>query len=289
METSNPRHSKTTKAIISILVALILLSAGALVGRMVYLQYFADQRDTVVVPDNLIGKTTQPPAAKAKAEPMEIIALAVRPGGNDIVPLAESENASAPTPPSVTAPAATEVKAPVIALYQGQANDNEKFHVQNMLPGDSETKYFAVRVSHDGGIAIRFHAAVTRQTKNLASALQIRVTHLDSGRVLYQGSVAQLSVDGYAVDLPKNSENETVAYYQIDVFLPTSTGNEYQAAELLADFQWSVKDTGPLIPPKTGDTVDLALYIVLAGSTLALLILLLVKRRQREEDEDAQA
>ena len=67
--------------------------------------------------------------------------------------------------------------------------------------------------------------------------------------------------------------------------LDTSVGNEYQAARLVADFEWYVEDEGGLTPPQTGDTTNLTLWITLAASSLLLILLLLLTRRRKEEGQ----
>ena len=113
-----------------------------------------------------------------------------------------------------------------------------------------------------------------------------RYRDLDSGQVLCDAPFAE--IDGQEVSelLTANAQKETVAYYQIDVSLDTSVGNEYQAAKLLADFAWYVEDEGGLTPPpQTGDTTNLVLWAVLAASSLLLLIFLW--KRRKEEGQHA--
>ena len=61
-------------------------------------------------------------------------------------------------------------------------------------------------------------------------------------------------------------------------------GNEYQAALLKADFEWYVEDVSCLIPPKTGDPINIILWTVLALSSLMLIVLLVLLRRRKNED-----
>lgn len=44
------------KIIVIILAALLVLSAGGLAGRYIYLAFFAPAHSTATVPDNLIGE-----------------------------------------------------------------------------------------------------------------------------------------------------------------------------------------------------------------------------------------
>lgn len=146
------------------------------------------------------------------------------------------------------APLRGQAFCPGAGAVRRRPDANQRFEVNNMLPGDTETKYFCVKAYHDADITLFFKADVTEQTKSLGDVLHIKVTHLDSGKVLFDAPFTE--IDGQAVSelLKTNAQEETTAYYQIDVSLDTSVGNEYQAAKLLADFQWYVEDEGGLTP-----------------------------------------
>lgn len=263
------KMSKKIKAIIAILLCLIILTAGTLTARVIYLNYFADKTVTTVVPDNLIGEDPES-----------------EPSNNN------EADSSTPTNSDTSAPSNTangnSGQAITIELYKGKASDNEKFQVHNMLPGDSEVKYFAVKVNHHKNVDVFFNAEVTEQTKNLANVLNIKVTHLENGNVLYNGSFADINKDGYSELFATNSSTETVAYYKIEVSLPTSTGNECQQAKLMADFNWFVKDRDALDSPQTGDTSNIVLWFVLMLSSLMMIIILLFSKRNEKEDKNAE-
>ncbi len=287
--------SKKVKAIIAILLALLILSAGALAVRVVYLNFFQDNTSTMVVPDNLIGEDGM--SAASSPDSTNTVALAVDHAVNsrfaEIKTVTRTHPASNPPILSANSTSADTVQAApkdatVIELYKGQPSDNEKFQVRNMLPGDSETKYYAVKVNHRAEVVVYFDAVVTEQTKRLADVLHIKVTRLDTDTVLYDGAFAGMKDDGYGTTLAASGSTETVAYYMIEASMPTSSGNEYQAASLLADFHWTVKDTELLDPPQTGDNSNIMRYFIIAHCALVLIILLLVtKRRGREVDERA--
>lgn len=283
---------KKLKTAIIILAVLLVLSGGGLAARYIYLQYFAPAQATATVPDNLIGDSSQ---TDADGTPTENTPPAE--SGPDTEDTSEGqtdtpENSSPADSGATggtadsedTSPAADKPSAPVLELYAGRPDANQKFEVGNMLPGDVETRYFCVRAYHDADITLFFKADVTDQTKSLGDVLHIKVTHLDSGQVLCDAPFAE--IDGQEVSelLTANAQKETVAYYQIDVSLDTSVGNEYQAAKLLADFAWYVEDEGGLTPPpQTGDTTNLVLWAVLAASSLLLILLLAFTRRRKEE------
>ncbi len=247
--------SKKSKTVICVLVCLIAAAALILAGRILYLNYFADKTATAVVPDNMIGEA---PAGSDASGP-----------GNAAEDSAENNS---------------QVSATVIEIYKGQASDSENFVVYNMLPGDTEIRYFAVQLRHHADVWVYFHAEVTDQTKNLADVLHIRVTHLETDQVIYSGTFADMHADGCGELFAATGSTETVAYYKIEVSLPASAGNEYQAAGLTADFIWTVRDTAPLDPPQTGDDSVIMPWIIILCCFMAVLLLLLVRRGEREVD-----
>lgn len=274
-EPGNKKKTSRLKIAIIILTALLVLSAGGLAARYIYLAYFAPAQATVTVPDNLIGDKE---SSMGESEPSS-------------VPADENNSAdesSAPTVGTTSRPANTDKStAAMLELYQGKLGDNEKFEVRNMLPGDSVTKYFCVKAYHGKDITLFFKTEVTEQTKALGDVLYIKVTHMKTGKVLCEAAFAEINGQEFSELLKKNADEETTAYYQIDVSLNTWVGNEYQAALLKADFEWYVKDEGGLLPPpQTGDTTNLTLWIVLTLSSLLLMILLLMKRRKENEQHE---
>lgn len=289
---------KRLKIAIIILAVLLVISGGGLAARYIYLQFAAPAQTTAEVPDNLIGEEPESSAV----EPPGTSDGEERPSGTvdekDESGLSPSDNGESGTGNAAgsagsnenSSPAADKPSAPVLELYAGRPDANQRFEVNNMLPGDTETKYFCVKAYHDADITLFFKADVTEQTKSLGDVLHIKVTHLDSGKVLFDAPFTE--IDGQTVSelLKANAQEETTAYYQIDVSLDTSVGNEYQAAKLLADFQWYVEDEGGLTPPpQTGDTFNFAMWITLAASSLLLILLLLFGRRRKEDQQYARA
>lgn len=284
---------KKLKIAIIILAVLLVLSGGGLAARYIYLEYFAPAQTTATVPDNLIGDSVP---AEESSTPAENTPPAESEPDTEQTDAAESGSASGSSGTGTTAgnpsgnensaPATDKPTAPVLELYEGRPDVNQRFEVQNMFPGDTETRYFCVRAYHEEDITLFFRAEVTEQTKNLGDVLHIKVTHLDTGKVLCDAAFNEIDGEEFSELLTANAQEETTGYYQIDVFLDTSVGNEYQAAMLEADFEWYVKDEGGLVePPQTGDTTNLVLWIVLAVSSLLLMVFL--RKRRKEEEKHA--
>lgn len=291
MEKQTQKKNTHIKAIIITLVILLILSAGGLAARYIYINFFANTQTTATVPDNLIGDDNKTATESGDTNPSDAAGSS---GGNSASSAASSntgnsEAAASNISSSPAAQAGTRPVATSLELYAGHPGDNEKFEATNMLPGDSETKYFCVKTHHAADISIYFNIEVTEQTKALGDVLHIKVTHLDTGKVLCDGAFNEVKDTDFAEALTKNSKNETVSYYQVEVSLDTSVGNEYQAAMLKSDFNWYVTaedETHLTNPqPKTGDFTNITLWIVLGAASLMLMILMLKKRRDDTEED----
>lgn len=262
------------KVVIVVLAVLLVLSAGGLAARYIYLRWFAPAQATVTVPDNLIGEDV------SRTESL--------PGASEASP--DGDGASAPAakaPAAQTASADNTVseeaktQAAYLTLFEGRPDANQPFEARGLLPGDSVTQYFCIRAYHDADIPLYFRAEVTEETKALAEVLQVRVTDPESGAVVAEGMLADLQGREFSRGLSASAEGESTVYYRVDVSLDTAVGNAYQEAVLKADFHWYVKDGG-LTPPQTGAAADLALWCVLGASALLLILLLVFKRRKGE-------
>lgn len=285
MREERTKKSGRLKIVIIILIMLLVLSAGGLAARMIYLHFFAPTQTTAAVPDNLIGNdTNQPEENAASGSNMKAsVSVASEPGPVQT----DGTTSSSTVPGSTGTDKPTQAKA--LELYAGKPGDNQKFEIRNMFPGDTETKYFCIRAYHNKDIELFFKADITGQTKALGEVLHIKVTHLETGKVLCDAPFNEINGAEFSELLKVNGTQATIAYYQIDVSLDTSVGNEYQTAQLRADFSWYVKDTGDLTPPpQTGDSMNIALWIVLAGSSL-LLVMLLWNHRRKEGEPHGEA
>ena len=252
-----------------ILAALLVISAAALAARYIYLHAAASANATVTIPYNLIGNGSMEVSGTAAASSA----------------LSSAAGEGVKTSADSYAPQASEtdprVRATELQLYRNHASDNEQFEAQNMLPGDTVTQYFCVRAYHDAAASLVFETEITDQTNNLGDVLRIKVTDLGSGTVLCDAPFSE--VDGRAVSslLQANADGESTVYYQVDVSMSTSVGNEYQASLLRADFNWYIDGEESLTPsPSTGEGRDIVLWSALAVSSLLLIILLLLGRRR---------
>ncbi len=287
--TPNSKLPAQSKVIIVILLILFILCASALAARVIYLRYFADQGATAVVPDNLIGETgafltssMNMTAAQTAESPNALISSVTHLKSDNsfsrsrYVYLSANGDTTKPQIPTQSA---------VIELHRSRISDIEPFSVQNMLPGDVEIMYFTLDLHHHANVEVYFNAAVTEQTKNLAEALHVKITHLENDNILYDGTFADMHSDGYSELFETTQSTKTTVTYKIEVSLPTSTGNEYQAAKLHADFEWYVKDADALDAPQTGDSTVVVIFVVILTALFALLLLLFRQKRKDNERE----
>lgn len=275
MEQMQEKKRSKTGVVILVLVVLLAVSAAGLGARYVYLKWFAPSQTVDTVPDNLIGEDQESDSGGDQGT-----------GGGEDLPQPEGDGQESGGQSAGSGSSqggeSQPVRAAVVELYRGQAGDNQPFQVQGMLPGDSVSQYFCVKVSHDQAVALYFSPRITEQSQNLGDALEIRVTHLDSGEVLCDTTFSQADGAEFVLDLKESAAGESLAYYRVEVLADTSMGNEYQGAALQADFQWYIKDDGQLNPP-TGDTAQLVLWMVAAVSSLGILALLFARRRRGDE------
>ena len=271
---------KKVKISIIVLAVLLTLSVLALVGVLIAGALEDPASSTAVVPDNLIT----PDAKAAEHYITEGQSAAGTPLASAAEPTANTVTIRATEAPTETS-AAAGATANTIYLHSRNAGDNEPFNVTNMFPGDAETKYFCVRVSHSGAVTVRYHADIRSGYEKLAEVLKCRVVLLTTGETLYDGLMRDMP-EALTHRLQADGATTSELYYEITAYLDTSVGNEYQRQALVADFRWWIEESGELEPPNTGDTGNIIPYAVTAVVSLFLLILLL-KKRPKEDAEDA--
>ena len=271
-------QKKKIKIVIIVLAILLGLSLLVLSGTLVYNKIANTAPATVTVPDNLI--TPDDDITKPDSSDTE------KPDSSDTQTPSSSADASfsAVTPTQSTTAEAK--KAAAIELYNKQPEENTAFAVGNMFPGDSETKYFRVRVSYHDKITVHYKATARPGYEKLAEVLKIRVDLLSTGKTMYDGLMRDMP-ESLTHKLASEKSTTDELYYEITVYLDTSVGNDYQNKDLIADFRWWVEETGNLDDsPQTGDTSNILLWAVLAAGSLSMMILLLVTRRRKEDEEN---
>lgn len=281
-------QKKKIKSIIIVLACLLGLSLLALGGTLIYNKIANTASATVTVPDNLITPdedTSNPDNSESQA-PDSSESNSQAPNRSDTQAPRSSADASssAVTPTQNTT---TEVKkAATIELYNKQPEENTAFAVGNMFPGDSETKYFRVRVSYHDKITVHYKATVRPGYEKLAEVLKVRVKLLSTGETMYDGLMRDMP-ESLTHKLASKKSTADELYYEIAAYLDTSVGNDYQNKDLIADFKWWVEETGNLDDPTiTGDTSSIVLWAMLAACSGSMIILLLITRRRKEDKKN---
>lgn len=272
-------QKKKIKVIIIVLAILLGLSLLALGGTLIYNKIANTTPATVTVLDNLItpdDDTTKPDSSENNSQ---------APDSSDTQAPSSSADTSSSAVPTQSTTAEVK-KAATIELYNKQPEENTPFQVGNMFPGDSETKYFRVRVSYHDKITVHYKATVRPGYEKLAEVLKVRIKLLSTGETMYDGLMRDMP-ESLTHKLASKKSTTDELYYEITAYLDTSVGNDYQNKDLIADFKWWVEETGNLDDsPKTGDTSNILLWAVLAACSGSMMILLLVTRRRKEDEEN---
>ncbi len=281
---------KVTILVLSILVGACVIGLAV---RCLYIHYEASSQATMTVQDNLIGGPKQG----------SVLVTVPRYQASGDLKLQQLRE-------DIPAGQADEEK--ILELTKSHPEDNTSFEVKNMLPGDRVTKYFQVKAHHTGNITLYFKTDVTEETKHLSDVLRIRVSRAEDGTVLCDDTFAAVAGQEFAQILSAGDQKESTARYQIDVYLDTSVGNEYQASMLKADFMWYVKEDGSssapssqpsgsesptsstptppssssassggmIDPPNTGEGGSVWLWCIIAATSLGVILLVSYKRRK---------
>ncbi len=186
--------------------------------------------------------------------------------------------------PSVSVPGEEDEAAYKIELHAGREGDNKGFNVENMMPGDTVTEYFCVKATHKSDMNVMFGVSDIKYGNPALDIMNITVTVLgETPNVIYNGSFAELPDQGLALPLSANKDRESVLFYQVDVGLPTTAGNECANTTLSATFDWYPADAEPADPipderePNLPLLLCIASSVVLAASAVALAIFIFRK------------
>ncbi len=271
---------KKLKFVIVILSVLLVMSTLALGATILYKRFISSDPLPVVITDNTIAhsddKIEETSFVMTKENVQDQTVLTQQDTAN------ENRNRTIQQSASNSIVNAESRKSTKIQLFQHHANDNAKFNVNNMFPGDAVTQNYCVQVSFKDSITVNYHADIQLGYDKLAEVLKCKVTLLNSNEVLYEGLMRDMP-DSLECELSHEGSTTTELYYEIMTYLETSVGNEYQNQELFADFQWWIEAEENLVrPPLTSDGQHLLLWMVLMAGSFIVLILLL--RKQKKED-----
>ena len=176
-----------------------------------------------------------------------------------------------------------------VNFYEMHMNYNERFHLENMFPGDAYSKGYAVTVNHIGPIDVTFRVVADPDSYLLSNALQVKMIYNDT--VIHEGSLQDFT---YVARINSNTERRDVLDYKVQVYLPTSAGNELQEEVCNADFYWTADEvideitgeTGKLVPDTSSMLSTLTendfLYYGLIAIILGIVCILMWGKRHEE-------
>lgn len=122
----------------------------------------------------------------------------------------------------------------------GAVEENWEFGGAGLLPGDSESKTYTVRLSHKEDLMLAFSVQVSDDANGLADALIIKVEDEENGQVICD---EKLSTAAETVHLEKiffNGNKERKIPYRITVTVDEAADGTAQDASLGLSFRWSV-------------------------------------------------
>ncbi len=139
----------------------------------------------------------------------------------------------------------------ILSLYKNHAEDTAPFNVVNMLPGDRVSKDYTVQISYTGTVLLNFEVVIKDGSEPLSEVLLISVFVEENNELLYEGAIGEMPA--VATTCTTRGRTTDSLNYNINVWLPTSVGDEYENKQLEADFYWWA-DTAP-VKPHTPPTI----------------------------------
>ncbi len=250
VNTNKEQFIKRLKIAIIILLIVFVVSFISLAARIIYVSFYADRDATVVVPDNILGVQF----SKGGVSTSSVLALDYSEADKADCDLSNMLRKKT-SEPEIMLLSSKSAQASVIELYLGQNSDNDPFKAQNMFPGDTVTKFYCLKVYHKADVTVYFNVTDIVDTKSLGNILNLKVTKFNADgsgeQIVCNDSFSNIKNNTYNTVFSTNAEKETIAYYKIEVSLPTSAGNEYQGASLSADFNWYAENPDPTPPTHT--------------------------------------
>jgi hypothetical protein len=127
-----------------------------------------------------------------------------------------------------------------IKLSNWNDSYNVAFNLQDMLPGDSITKIYAVDVTHRKTVVLHYKANIREGSKKLGEILQCKVVLRNTGEVLYDGNFFGMP-ESLPYTLDTDHKVTTNVEYEITTYLKTNVDNSYQGLSMTVDFKWWIE------------------------------------------------
>lgn len=124
----------------------------------------------------------------------------------------------------------------VIKFADIDSVEGSRFSVDNMFPGDSESKTYYIEILDSNVKAVSFKAEIASESAALSDVLAISVVVDGAEETLYDGLVKDMPASLRAEISGEETE------FAISVSLDTTVENEYQTDEINIDFSWWVDE-----------------------------------------------
>jgi hypothetical protein len=130
-----------------------------------------------------------------------------------------------------------------ISLNAWDRSETLNFSFRNMVPGDSEMKEYAVKISDIKASDVQFRTNCPTDNA-LADVLCIKVQI--NGNAIYDGSVSEMETLSY--HLPAGRPQTVL--YNVTIYMPTTVTSDYAGLTLNFGFSWSIaRRPEPVLPP----------------------------------------
>ncbi len=135
-----------------------------------------------------------------------------------------------------------------ISLNAWDRSEALNFSFRNIVPGDSEMKEYAVKISDIKASDVQFRANCPIGN-TLADALCIKV--LTNGDAIYDGPLSKMGMLSY--HLPAGRPQTVL--YNVTIYMPTTVTSDYAGLTLNFGFSWSIaRRPEPVLPPVPTET-----------------------------------
>lgn len=254
------RKNSKVQNLIIFLSALLVFNLAALVITVLHNKEVKSVVSTVEVPDNYISPEN-------KTKNLEYLSNNKKQTTSDTTQIGSTKDTD-------------------IILYKDHQEDNIPFNMQNMFPGDSETRYFKVKVFYKNNVIVHYRAKIRTDDADLADELNVKVVMHQDGEEMYNGAVSNMP-ESLTYQLSSTKSTSLELEYEITAYLDTSAGNEFQNRDVAIDFQWWVEETENLEPAqklgliaKTQDQLKWMFVLLIMGISGVLILLLIRKKRK---------
>lgn len=273
------KRSKAITYTIILLILLLAVSITALVALFLRRGPGIGSDTVATVPDNVITPDHSTSTLPSLTDPGNSAAT-------DPFPSTEPTDTAGSIPTDTAQPGPTRPqKVTTLRLNNRQSDTGIAFTASNLFPGDRETKTYQLEVSYHDSVTVNFHADVRSGYEHLAKVLCVKITTLPNDTVLYDGPMLDMPAQ-ISQKLSTRVQTTRALSYTITAYLDTSVGNEYQNAQLIADFRWWVTEAENLGPPdKTWDDAQI-LLVSAAGLFSGTMLVLFATRHKGKENEN---